>query len=107
MGYLEDAMDRCGGNKPKKKRVSCKSLPAGSMTGADYDVSKLSIVSELARLEKIGWGNEKTDPTIFPYVIIEAINLLINSQPKKTMTDYTQTGEMACLMVEEILKSND
>jgi len=87
--------------------VSGKSQTTGSMTVADYDGLKLSIVSELARLEKIGWGNEKTDPTIFPYVIIEAINLLINSQPKKTMTDYTQTGEMACLMVEEILKSND
>jgi len=77
------------------------------MTTAEYDVGKLKIVSELARMEKIGWGNDKTDPTIFPYVIIEAINLLINSQPKPKMTDYTKTGEMASAMVDEILKPND
>jgi len=72
------------------------------MKTEDYTSQKLSIIQELARLEKIGWGNEKTDPTIFPYVIIEAINLLMNSKPADVLMDYTQTGKLAEEMVNDI-----
>lgn len=72
------------------------------MTNEEYRSNKLSTIQELARLEKLGWGNEKTDPTIFPYVIIEAINLLMNSQPNDVLMDYTQTGKGATELVDDI-----
>ena len=71
-------------------------------TKEEYKSHKLKMIEELARLEKIGWGNDKTDPVIFPYVIIEAINLLMNSQPVEVLMDYTNTGKLAGEMVDDI-----
>ncbi len=72
------------------------------MTTEDYNSQKLSIIQELARMEKIGWGNDKTDDKIFPYVIIEAIKLLMNSKPTDVLMNYTQTGGSAQAMVDDI-----
>ena len=72
------------------------------MTKEKYKENKLSIIQSLARLEKLGWGSDKADDTIFPYVIIEAINLLMNSEPTDVLMDYTATGDSAQAMVDDI-----
>ena len=73
------------------------------MTTAEYQKQRLEIIRELGRLENIGWGNDKTDETIFPYVIIEAINLLLNSQPEQKLVDFTPTGEAVQDMIKEAM----
>ena len=73
------------------------------MTTADYQIKRLEIIRELGRLENIGWGNDKTDETIFPYVIIEAMNLLLNSRPEQELVDFTPTGEAVRAMIKEAM----
>jgi hypothetical protein len=63
---------------------------------------KSGILKELARLERIGWVTEESAGTIFPYVIIEAINLLKNSEIIESPIDYTKTGRLAQKMLDDL-----
>ena len=77
------------------------------MNANNYGSKKLEIIQELARLEKIGWGNDDTDSTIFPYVIIEAINILMNSRATEVVTDFAGTGDHAYEMINDIWSTID
>ena len=72
-------------------------------TAADYVDHKGYIIKELARLESMPWSeNDKVSETIFPYVIVEAINLLLNSQPIEDLKDNTLTGKLTKEMLNKI-----
>jgi hypothetical protein len=59
-----------------------------------YEEHKQGMIKELARLESMNWSkDEKVAGSIFPYVLVEAINLLMNSQAKDEVRDYMLTGE--------------
>jgi len=75
------------------------------MNKKDFEESKVNIIEELARLEEMPWcENDEIAGTIFPYVLIEAINILKNSKIIENPIDYTSTGEDAKKMIQEILK---
>jgi len=66
---------------------------------------KDSIIKELAKLERMNWAkDESIADTIFPYVLLEAINLLKNSKLIDNPVDYTKTSEDSKKMLAEILK---
>ena len=65
---------------------------------------KEAIIKDLAKLETMDWANDpKIAGSIFPYVLIEAINLLKNSIIIEYPIDYTSTGENAQKMLDEVL----
>ena len=65
---------------------------------------KGAIIKDLAKLETMDWANDpKIAGSIFPYVLIEAINLLKNSIIIEYPIDYTSTGENAQKMLGEVL----
>lgn len=64
-----------------------------------------SITKELAKLEKLNWAADtKVAESVFPYVLIEAINLLLNAKPKDEVyiTDYTETSEKTRKVLEAL-----
>ena len=66
-------------------------------TQQDWRIKMKAVITELAGLEELNWAaDEKVAENIFPYVLIEAINLLLNAEPKeeKFIRDYTATGDM-------------
>lgn len=70
----------CGAEGPVCRTLD-KSISAWndrSATTIDngYEKTRKQIIIELSRLEEVGWGNEKTYPTINPYIIMEAIEFL-------------------------------
>lgn len=69
-------------------------------------LKKESIIRELARLETKNWAkDDDIASSIFPYVLVEAINILKNSKVIDNPIDYTKTGEQSKKMIEEILKT--
>ena len=57
-----------------------------------------AVTMELARLEELNWAaDKKVAESIFPYVLVEAINLLLNAEPKdeKLIKDYMVSGDVA------------
>ena len=65
---------------------------------------KEHVIKELAKLERMDWTKDiKIAASIFPYVLIEAINLLKNSEIIENPIDYTTTGENAQKMLDKIL----
>lgn len=65
----------------------------------------MSITKELAKLERLNWSKDKAiADSIFPYVLVEAINLLLNAQPKdgKFIVDYTRTSEKTKKMLDAL-----
>lgn len=72
---------------------------------AFFENNKRTVIKELARLEKMdNYLNDKAAATIYPYVILEAINLLVNSKIVDDPKDYTQSGLSTDKMVDEMLK---
>ena len=74
-------------------------------TKSDWREQMKIITKELAKLEKLNWvKDEKVAESIFPYVLIEAINLLLNAQPKdgKFIVDYTRTSKKTRKMLEAL-----
>lgn len=70
----------------------------------DWDEQKKNIMRELARLEQMNWAaDDKVAQTIFPYVLVEAINLLKNSTLVDNPVDYADSGENATKMVKELI----
>lgn len=70
----------------------------------DWNQHKKTIMRELARLEALPWyADEKVSETIFPYVLVEAINLLKNSVIVPDPIDHTKTGDGATAMLEGCL----
>lgn len=66
---------------------------------------KENILGELAKLESMNWAkDEDVAESVFPYVLIEAMNLLKNSKIVDDPVDYTKTGVEAKRMVDEILR---
>ena len=64
------------------------------------------IIKELAMLEKLGWASDKKiAATIFPYVLVEAINLLMNSDLKKNPVDYTKNGKESEELINKLSKT--
>ena len=64
---------------------------------------KKSIIQELARLEQMDWAkDEKIKHTIFPYVLMEAINMLKNSKEIDNPVDYFPTGKEARKMIDKL-----
>lgn len=59
-------------------------------------------MSELAKLEGLSWAKDhKVAESVFPYVLIEAINLLKNSKIIERPIDYAKTGEEAQKLLKE------
>jgi hypothetical protein len=74
------------------------------MTGLNWEEHKKNIIKELAKLERLNWAeNDGVAATIFPYVLIEAINILENSTAVENPVDYTLSGEDAEKMLDDIL----
>lgn len=71
-----------------------------------YKKHKETIIKELAKLEKVGWNNPENEDCVFPYVLLEAINLLKNSEIIENPVDYTKTGKKAEELIESILNLN-
>lgn len=70
----------------------------------DFNKHKDSILKELARLERLSWAKDtKVAESIFPYAIVEAINLLLNSRLDGIWHDYTSTGEKTEETLSKIL----
>jgi hypothetical protein len=77
-------------------------------TKQDWRKQMKSITKELAKLEKMNWAkNDEIADSIFPYVLVEAINLLLNAQPKeeKFIKDWMATEEKMKKVIE-ILTEN-
>lgn len=74
-------------------------------TKEEMEEAKKGIIKELAKLENMKWtADSEIAATIFPYVLIEAINLLRNSEIISNPKDYTSTGADAKNMIIEIIK---
>ena len=74
-------------------------------TKQDWRKQMMSITKELAKLEKLVWSKDKkVAESVFPYVLVEAINLLLNAQPKdgKFIVDFTRTAEKTEKMLEAL-----
>ena len=70
----------------------------------DWNKHKQEIMAELARLEEMNWAaDDKVAATIFPYVLVEAINLLKNSTIVANPVDYSETGDGAIKMIDELV----
>lgn len=66
----------------------------------DWQKHKKSMIKELIKLEEIGFSDEASEQ-VFPYVIIETLNILKNSEFVKNPVDLTKTGDDA----KELLKT--
>jgi len=67
-------------------------------TQTDWREQMQVITKELAKLEQLDWTkDDKVAERVFPYVLREAINLLLNAKPKdeKFLRDHMSTSEMA------------
>lgn len=72
-------------------------------TKQQWEIHKKSIMAELAKLEELNWTkNDVVADSVFPYVLIEAINLLKNSEIVENPVDYAETGEKA----QELINSS-
>lgn len=74
-------------------------------TKHDWRKQMMSITKELAKLEKLNWSKDKKiAESVFPYVLVEAINLLLNASPKDEMriVDYTKTSEKTKKMLDAL-----
>ncbi len=75
------------------------------METVDYEDKKKSIIKELAKLQRLNWGADKqVAESVFPYVLIEAINILKNSKINNEFVDYTKGGEDVEKLLDEVLK---
>jgi len=71
----------------------------------DWNTHKKNIIKELAKLENMDWAeNDEIADSIFPYVLIEAINILKNSEIIKNPKDLTNTGEKVSVLIEKLTK---
>lgn len=69
----------------------------------DWNEHKKTIMRELARLESLPWAtNETVAETIFPYVLVEAINVLKNSVIVPNPIDHTKTGDDITAMLKAL-----
>jgi hypothetical protein len=74
------------------------------MDTVDYESKKESIIKELAKLERLNWSaDEKVADSVFPYVLVEAINILKNSKINSEFVEYTKTSEDTNKLLDEIL----
>jgi hypothetical protein len=65
------------------------------------------IIKELAKLESMNWAaDNEVAESVFPYVLIEAINILKNSTIVDSPYDYAKTGKQAKAMLTQILSTN-
>lgn len=72
-------------------------------TRQDWENHKTEIMSELAHLQSLNWAaDEEVSSSIFPYVLIEALNILENSEFREAITDHASNGKDA----KELLKRN-
>lgn len=66
-----------------------------------WEDHKKSMIRELARLEKMNWVKDPVVArSIFPYVLIEAINILKNSTIVDAPIDYAKTGKDVDVLLE-------
>jgi len=64
---------------------------------------KQNIMQELAKLQSLKWASDpEIADSVFPYVLIEAINLLKNSEIVDNPTDFTKTGASAKELLESL-----
>ena len=69
----------------------------------NWDKQKESILKELAKLEDLNWAkDEKVADSVFPYVLVEAINLLKNSKIIDNPIDYTKTVKDTNKMIKQL-----
>lgn len=74
----------------------------------DWKKHKEYIMMELARLDELDWGvDSKVAESIFPYVLVEAVNILKNSVIIANPIDYTTTGEAAKALMAEAKKGSN
>jgi len=72
-------------------------------TIGDWEGQKEDILYYLAKLETMNWAADpKIAESMFPYVLVEAINILKNSVIIDSPIDYTDTGSKAKSMISEI-----
>lgn len=72
-----------------------------------FKLHKDFIIKELAKLERMNWtADKKISASIFPYVLIEAINILKNSEIVENPVDYMGDTQSMEATMEEILNSN-
>ena len=65
---------------------------------------KIFVIKELARLETMDWGkDEMVAASISPYILVEAINILLNSEIIENPIDRVTTGEDAQILFNTIL----
>lgn len=65
---------------------------------------KKEIIKELIRLDSMKWYKDKeVARSIFPYVLVEAVNILKNSKIIVKPVDYCKTGKDLKKMKKEIL----
>ncbi len=68
------------------------------------DKGKKEIIQELARLESMNWAKDKKIAhAIFPYVLMDAINMLMNSKKIDNPVDYFSTGKKARKMIDKLI----
>ena len=59
----------------------------------EFQIQKVRIMKELARLEGMNWAaDDAVAESIFPYVLVEALNILKNSEIVDSPIDYASTG---------------
>ncbi len=69
-------------------------------------IAKEVLLKELAKLEQLNWAkDDEVADTVFPYVLIEAMNYILNSTPNATIFDYAETSDTARAMLEHICNS--
>lgn len=67
----------------------------------DWESHKKAMMKELAKLEKLGFSEEAKDQ-VFPYVIVETINILKNSVFVNNPVDFAKTGKDARKMMSDL-----
>lgn len=68
-------------------------------------IDKKLIIQELAKLERLNWSKDKKiASSIFPYVLVEAINLLLNSTVNEECVDYMSTSKEVRETLDSILE---
>jgi len=68
------------------------------------DDKKDVILKELAKLEGMNWSKDKDIASqIFPYILVDTIELLLNSKTNPVWKDYTNTSDKTKKMLENLI----
>jgi hypothetical protein len=73
--YLSCMSAECGAEGPVRKTLD-KAIVAWNTNNGNPKTDRTEIITELERLEDVGWVNEENAPRINPYIIREAISFL-------------------------------